>query len=207
MKRLSLSEFSVSRETEDKLRTYHALLVKWQKTINLISPKTVTDSWDRHFVDSAQILPLIGSEIKTIYDLGSGAGFPGMVFGVCFPDKAVTLVESDGKKCAFLGAVSRETKTDVSIQNMRIEVATGTLPPPDMVSARALASLLELLNYIKPWIEKKPDLQAIFPKGAAFAEEIEAARSAGWDFDCAETVSVTDPSARILHLSRIKLGA
>lgn len=207
MKPLSLSDFSVSRETEDKLRAYHVMLVKWQKTINLISPKTVSESWERHFIDSGQILPFIGSDVKTIYDLGSGAGFPGLVLAICFPDKKVTLIESDGKKCAFLGAVSRETGASPAIQNMRIEMATSTLPPPDMVSARALASLLELLQYIRPWIEKKPDLQAIFPKGAAFAEEIEAARSAGWDFDCVETPSVTDPNARILRLSRIKLGA
>ncbi|PZO88388.1 MAG: 16S rRNA (guanine(527)-N(7))-methyltransferase RsmG [Micavibrio aeruginosavorus] len=207
MKRPNLSDFSVSRETEDKLRAYHAILLKWQKTINLISPKTVEDSWDRHFIDSVQILPLVPEHVKTIYDLGSGAGFPGMVFGICLSHKAVTLIESDSKKCAFLSAVSRETGSNVSIQNMRIEVATGTLPAPDLVSARALASLLELLNYIKPWIEKNPDLQALFPKGAAFAEEIRAARSAGWNFDCAETASVTDPDARILHLSRIKLGA
>lgn len=199
----SLSGLSVPRETEDRLRAYHALLLKWQDKINLISPSTVSTAWDRHFIDSLQLVPLIPEGAKALYDLGSGAGFPGLVLAITRPDLAVTLIESDAKKCAFLAAVSRETGVQVTIANERIEAATARLPAPDLITARALKSLHELLDWVWPWARLKPDLQAIFPKGAQFSDEIAAASTAGWTFDCAEFPSHTDPGARILRLSDI----
>ena len=100
---------SVSRETRALLEQYQALLLKWQEKINLISPATIKDCWNRHFEDSLQLLPLIPNGPQVLYDLGSGAGFPGLVLALTRSDIAVTLVESDAKKCAFLSAVSRET--------------------------------------------------------------------------------------------------
>lgn len=111
---------NVSRETEARLRQYQALLLKWQEKINLISPGTMKDSWARHFQDSLQILPLVPDGPARLYDLGSGAGFPGLVLAIARPDLAVTLIESDAKKCAFLQAVSRETGVKVTIDNCRI---------------------------------------------------------------------------------------
>jgi 16S rRNA (guanine527-N7)-methyltransferase len=193
----------VSRETDDSLRRYHALLLKWQDKINLISPGTIKESWDRHFVDSLQLLPFIPPNVKTLYDLGSGAGFPGLVLAIARTDISVTLIESDSKKCAFLQAVSRETGVAVKVQNSRIEAASSALPAPDLVTARALASLPELLEMISPWTKGTPNLTAILPKGASFATEIEAAKGAGWKFESQARPSFTAPDARILCLRQI----
>ncbi len=194
----------VSRETESRLRAYLALLVKWQEKINLVSPATIKDAWGRHFVDSIQIEALLPEGAKTLYDLGTGAGFPGLVLAVLRPELSVTLVESDSKKCAFLQTVSRETGTPVAIQNSRIEAAATELPAPDVITARALAPLESLLNYVRPWVEAAPDLVLIFPKGENWRSEIQAARAAGWTFDFTETKSETDKSARILTLKNVR---
>ena len=212
-------------ETLNKLRRYEALLHKWQKAVNLVGPSTLPDSWNRHFEDSLQILSFLPSFRRKpgssdglaedpgfrrddderglrLYDLGSGAGFPGMVLAITRPDIAVTLIESDQKKCAFLTTVSHETKTPVKILAQRIEQADESLPPPDIVTARALAPLAELLRLIKPWAEKNPDLVCIFPKGGQAEAEIEAARDVA-AFEIASHQSVTEPTARILTLQKI----
>lgn len=197
---------AVSRETE-KLHQYHALLLKWQERINLISPNTVNEAWDRHFADSLQLLPLIPETVKALYDLGAGAGFPGLVLAMAREDLAVTLIESDAKKCAFLQTVSRETGVAVTIENRRIEEAVTALPSPDVVTARALASLDGLLKYCRPWFKTKPDLLLIFPKGEHAAYEIEEARRVGWSFDVVETGSKTDRGARILSITKLSKRA
>ena len=199
-----LNELGVSRETEERLRQYHALLLKWQEKINLISPATMKDSWVRHFEDSLQLLPLVPRDAKTLYDLGSGAGFPGLALAITCPNLAVTLVESDAKKCAFLSAVSRETGVAVFLKNARIEVATTELPPPDLITARALAALDVLFGYIWPWAAVAPDLTLIFPKGENWRTEIEAAQTAGWTFDVATTSSKTEKSACILVIKNLR---
>ncbi len=193
----------VSQETLEKLRLYHALLLKWQQKINLISPNTVPDAWDRHFVDSAQIAPLIGTDVKTIADLGSGAGFAGLVVAILRPDIYVTMIESDAKKCAFLQTVSRETGVPVTVVNERIERASAHVSAPDLVMARALAALPALLEYAKPWLECRPGLRTIFPKGAQFQGEIDEAHRCGWSFSCDIVPSRTDAQARILCLSAL----
>jgi 16S rRNA (guanine527-N7)-methyltransferase len=194
---------AVSRETLEKLRLYHSLLIKWQEKINLISPNTVPESWKRHFIDSAQLAPLLPDEQKTLYDLGSGAGFVGIVLAIIRPDIDVTLIESDAKKCAFLGAVSRETGVKVSIKNERIEVAAKLLDAPDLVTARALASLPDLFSYAHSWANTRPNLRLIFPKGAQAMAEIKAANNAGWVFDYDEIPSKTDASGRILVITNL----
>lgn len=193
----------VSHETLAKLRQYHALLLKWQEKINLISPNTIPDSWERHFVDSVQLAPLVSGATKTLYDLGSGAGFAGLVLAIMRPEIAITLIESDAKKCAFLSTVSRETGVPIAVRNERIEVATAILPPPDMVTARALASLTDLFTYVWPWAEKRADMRLIFPKGNQAQAEIEAAKTAGWAFEAALIPSKTDPSAQILAVTNL----
>ncbi|MFA5592992.1 MAG: 16S rRNA (guanine(527)-N(7))-methyltransferase RsmG [Micavibrio sp.] len=194
----------VSQETLDRLRLYQALLIKWQAKINLVSPNTVQESWERHFIDSAQLAPLIPASVKTIADLGAGAGFAGMVLAIMRPDLAVTFIESDSKKCAFLAAVSRETGAKVTVINKRIEAAIPALPAPDLVTARALAPLPALLAYVAPWLEKRPDISLLFPKGAQFQAEITAAQAAGWAFDVTATQSRTEKSARILRLDSVQ---
>lgn len=192
---------AVSRETLEKLRHYHALLLKWQEKINLISPATVREAWERHFLDSLQIAPLLPIHPANLYDLGSGAGFSGMVLAIVRPDLKMTLIESDSKKCAFLQTVSRETATPVTIENGRIE--SVSLPPPDVVTARALAALPALLDYTAPWLETGVNPRLIFAKGEQYKVEIAAAHAAGWAFDCLETPSKTETGAAILTLTNV----
>lgn len=195
---------AIPRETEERLKSYHELLLKWQDKINLISPSTVPQAWERHFVDSLQLLPHIPESAKTLYDLGSGGGFPGLVLAIARPDIAVTLIESDAKKCAFLAAVSRETGVAIKIENARIEDVTAHLPAPDVVSARALKSLSALCGLIMPWALANPDMVALFPKGAANEAEIEEAKMAGFLFHMEQAVSGTDPAARILTVKNLR---
>lgn len=155
---------NVSRETTQRLEIYHQLLIKWQRAINLVSPTTIPDAWNRHFVDSAQILPLIPGHVQTIADLGCGGGFPGLVLAILEPRFEMHLIESDEKKCQFMRTVSRETNTPVTIHNKRIEQAYEDVRP-DMVSARALASLERLLGYCEPWRQQNPALEYLFLKG------------------------------------------
>lgn len=190
-------EASVSRESLVKLRQYEALLVKWQKAVNLVSPNTIPDAWKRHFIDSLQILALVPDDARTLYDLGSGAGFPGLVLAMARTELSVTLVESDQKKCAFLSTVSRESKTPVTVKAERIERAAESLPAPDVVTARALASLSELFELIEPWAKENPGLVCIFPKGAQADQELSVSRES-WTYDSRETESLTDPRAKIL---------
>jgi 16S rRNA (guanine527-N7)-methyltransferase len=96
---------NVSRESLDKLTHYLALLEKWQRAVNLVSPSTLPDAWNRHFVDSAQLGALLDEEKTVLFDFGSGAGFPGMALAILYPQLAVHLVESDQKKCSFLSTV------------------------------------------------------------------------------------------------------
>ena len=131
----------VSCETNNRLKTYLSLLEKWQPKINLISNNTLDIAWDRHFEDSLQLLNILPEGEKTLFDLGSGAGFPGLVLAIAREDLNVHLVESDQKKCSFLKTVSRETKTPVEIHNSRIETVSRETSP-DIVTARALASLV-----------------------------------------------------------------
>ena len=194
---------SVTPEMAEKLRQYHALLLKWQEKINLVSPNTIPEAWQRHFIDSAQLAPPLPESAKSLYDMGSGAGFAGMVLAILRPGLSVTMIESDAKKCAFLSTVSRETGVPVTVVNKRIEAARDGLPPPRLVTARALASLSELFGYVWPWAQERPELRLIFPKGAQAQVEIKAAKAAGWAFETALTPSKTEAGAQILMVTRL----
>ncbi len=189
----------VSRETVERLEIYHRLLVKWQKTINLVSPQTLEESETRHFQDSLQLLPLIPDTAKTLIDLGSGAGFPGLVLAIARPDIKVELIESDQRKGQFLRTVSRETDIPVTIHTSRIEAVD--IPAPDIITARALAGLGVLLGWTKKWWTANPDITLIFPKGAKADDEIIEAKKT-YSFDLQTLPSQTDPFAKILILNQ-----
>lgn len=194
--------FPVSRETMQRLEQYLALLEKWQKAVNLVSPSTIPDAWSRHFIDSAQLSSLLSSHARTLFDFGSGAGFPGMVLAILHPEISVHLVESDQKKCSFLSTVSRETKTSVSIHNCRVE-SLEIEAVPDVISARALASLDQLLGYVAPWVQKNPNLVLLFPKGENYTNELKDCDEGAFAH-CEEFPSQTDQKARILRISGIR---
>jgi 16S rRNA (guanine527-N7)-methyltransferase len=187
---------------KDKLEHYLDLLLQWQKTINLVSPSTLADAWDRHFEDSLQLLKYIPNNVKTICDIGSGAGFPGLVLAIERPDIAFHIVESDTRKCAFLRTVSRETSCqNVAIHNGRIENTIDDIHA-DMVTCRALASLKKLIIYTKSQWDNNIDFTLLSPKGANFNDEIIDAEKL-FSFDLSDYPSVTNDQARILIVGNI----
>ncbi len=192
----------VSRETFQSLETYHRLLLKWQKTVNLVSPSTMPEAWTRHFLDSFQLLSLVDLSPRRWVDLGTGGGFPGLVCAIALQSRGEAtefhLIESDTRKCAFLRQVAQKTHTSVHIQNARAE----TLPPigAEIVSARALAPLPALLPLVHRHLG--PDGTALLQKGARHAEELELAR-ADWQMDVEIVPSVTSADAVILRIRNL----
>ncbi|MGI8725441.1 MAG: 16S rRNA (guanine(527)-N(7))-methyltransferase RsmG [Methyloceanibacter sp.] len=193
--------FKVPRETIHRLYRYAELLTHWQKSTNLVAPSTLAALWSRHFADSAQLLDL-ALEARLWLDLGSGAGFPGMVVAILAstqPDFRMHLIESNAKKCAFLAEVARATKAHVDIYAMRIEDfarRTDTVVP-DILSARALAPLPRLLGFAAPFFGA--DTRGLFLKGREAEEEVEAAR-ADWDATYRLHPSLTSKEGHIVEV-------
>lgn len=191
---------AVSRETMERLRAYAELLVKWQARINLVGPDTVPTLWQRHFLDSAQVFPILPQAVHRLVDMGCGAGFPGLVLAVMGVED-VHLIESDQRKCAFLREAARVTGTSVTIHNARIE----QVPPlgADVVTARALAPLEKLLG----WAERHllPEGHCVFLKGRGVEDELTLAAKE-WNITSERFPSLTDPSATILHLKEVRRG-
>ena len=187
----------VSRETFERLEIYHKLLLKWSKIKNLVAPNTLQQVWSRHFADSLQLRPLT-EKAQNIIDLGSGAGFPGLVLAIDMQGRkgaVVHLIESDNRKCAFLREVIRETDAPAIIHCGRIEEVASTLATPDLVTARALASLEKLISLSAPLISAGS--MGVFLKGQDFQSELTVARSTcTFDFDVVQ--SRTDPAAGVI---------
>lgn len=187
----------VSRETQNQLDALVGTLVKWQKAINLVGRATIEDVWVRHILDSAQLQPLIPENTRHLADLGSGAGFPGLVMAVLRPDLDVTLVESDARKAAFLGEASRRMglKKLPRILIGRIEEVPSA--QADLITARALAPLGQLLE----WADRHRTDPAIclFHKGKGWQGELTEAMK-DWDISCQPLSSVTDRDAVILRI-------
>jgi 16S rRNA (guanine527-N7)-methyltransferase len=162
----ALGLLRVSRETLQRFDRYVALLAKWRKTVNLISESTFSEIWTRHIADSAQLLAF-APEAKIWVDMGSGAGFPGLVLAIQLVGTMgarVHLIESDQRKSAFLREAARETGASVEIHNMRVEKAVEIIQPPvDAVTARALAPLPRLVDFAKVWLDS--GAIGVFPRG------------------------------------------
>jgi 16S rRNA (guanine527-N7)-methyltransferase len=190
---------NVSRETLQRLETYAALLTKWQAKINLVGPATLPDLWRRHFLDSAQLLPLLPAAAGTLVDLGSGAGFPGLVLAI-MTGWRIHLLDSDQRKCAFLRQVALDCGVldRVTIHAKRIEQVTGT--PADVVTARACAPLGELLDLAEPFIGEKGT--GLFLKGAQAEEELTQAQR-HWTMRLDRRESISDPAGTILIVSHL----
>jgi 16S rRNA (guanine527-N7)-methyltransferase len=192
----------MSPDQTAKLKAYLALLLKWQKAVNLVSPSTLPDAWERHFLDSVQVEQYLPQGPHVLADLGSGAGFPGLALAMLRPDLDVHLVESDDKKCQFMKTVSRETSSPVSVHTVRIEDSYA-LVSPDVITARALAALDKLLTLCWPWAQANPALTMIFLKGEKAEEELEEARKT-FEFSCETFPSATDGKARLLRISSLQ---
>lgn len=194
----------VSRETLDRLCRYGALLEKWQKKINLVGAGTLSDLWRRHMLDSAQLMAPIRAlkkEKPMILDLGSGAGFPGMVLAIMGAGE-VHLVESDQRKCAFLSEVARETETALTIHGSRAEdLDPLVIPGPvDIITARALAPLDRILDYAEPFLGA--ETVCLFLKGRRAREELTKAKKK-WTMQVQNITSLSSPSGTVLRLDHL----
>ena len=176
--------FGVPCETVDKLSLYAELLARWQSAVNLVSPSTLGDIWHRHFADSAQLLRF-APDARCWVDLGSGGGFPGLVIAILLANhenRIVNLIESNGRKCAFLSDVARATGVSVKVHEGRIEdiARGGRLGPADVVTSRALASLDRLLGLACGFFGEHT--VGLFLKGREAETEIKEAER-HWKFD------------------------
>jgi 16S rRNA (guanine527-N7)-methyltransferase len=183
----------VSRETLARLKAYADVLVDWNARHNLVAKSTLPDLWQRHFWDSAQLAPLIPPSARTLADLGSGAGFPGLVLAAIRPDLSVTLHEATTKKCAFLQLAAERMGIPITIQNARLE----DLPISrfDVIAARALAPLPQLLGYAQNFAG--PNSVCLFLKGQNVGAELTEAHKY-WNIKASQVPSQTDPSAAIV---------
>ena len=219
------AQFNVSRETMARLTDYVGLLGKWQQKINLIGSATLPHIWARHMADCAQIFeraklengPGRGTGRGIWLDLGSGAGFPGLVVALLLADQQestpesphesyVHLVEADRRKAAFLRTIIAQTSAPARVHAMRIEVLIAK-PPSELknvnfITARALAPLQELLSYVVPFCNSST--VALLSKGQAWQEELTAAQQM-WKLQVQDFVSCTDPMARILAIRHAAL--
>ncbi|MDX2308388.1 MAG: 16S rRNA (guanine(527)-N(7))-methyltransferase RsmG [Hyphomicrobium sp.] len=199
------SAVEVSRETLDRLETYADLLNQWQRAVQLVAPSTLGNIWGRHFADSAQIFGLVPASAARWVDLGSGAGFPGLVAALMSMDRGgcrFALVESDTRKAAFLREVVRQTRAPVDIFPVRIELHSthASVGKCDVISARALAPLDKLLGLALPYW--KADTVGLFLKGREAEQEIAAAR-AKWSFEHRLVPSLSDPEGRIVVVGNL----
>ena len=188
--------FGVSRETLDRLDHCVGLLGVWQRRINLVSADTLPVAWRRHVLDSAQLLPFL-PDVGDLCDLGSGAGFPGLVLAIIDPaPRQIFLIEKNAKKCAFLRTVARDLDLDVTVENAAIETS---LPPIagrlSVVTSRALAPLADLLDLASPALSA--GAVGLFHKGKNATAELTVARQS-WTMSVVLHDSMTAPDARIV---------
>lgn len=174
------------------------MLADWNARHNLVARSTLPDLWRRHMWDSAQLAPPIPAEARTLADLGSGAGFPGLVLAALRPDLAVSLHEATAKKCAFLTAAAQRMDLSVTVRNARIE----DLPPQpfDVVTARALAPLPALLEYAHSFVG--PNTVCLFLKGQNVGSELTEAHKY-WSMEVSQVPSQTDPSGAIVAVRKL----
>lgn len=196
-----LSDYDVSRETTQALDTYVAQLTRWQTVKNLVGPSTLTEVWSRHIADALQLLAL-APDAKRWIDLGSGAGIPGLILAIAGKERGihVTLVESNARKCAFLSEAARLTGAPATVRNARIEAVIGAEAGVDIVCARALAALEQLLDWSAPLL--KSGTTGLFPKGRDVQAELTQA-AARWTFTYDLVPSRTESDARIVRVTAL----
>lgn len=189
---------SVSRETQERLEIYAALLLHWNQRINLLSHRDEELLWPRHIHDSLALVPYMPMPPGAAIDLGSGAGFPGLILAIA-TGRHFHLVEADQRKAAFLREAGRETSAPITVHPVRIE-ACG-LTGAGLVTARALAPLSSLLAWTTPLLA--PDGACLFPKGRNHTAELTDAASR-WQMRVESIPSPTAPDAVILRIRDLK---
>ncbi len=182
----------------DRLDRFATLLLRWNRTLNLIAPRDAPVVWQRHIADSLQLIPLMPVGIARAIDLGSGGGFPGLVLAIA-TGVQFDLIESDRRKASFLRTAIAETEAPAVVHDCRIEAAD--VPQAGLVTARALAPLPRLLPLAVRLLA--PDGVGLFLKGSRVDEEV-AEASLDWDMTVARTPSVTSADGAILRISALR---
>src|SRR5262245_39695182 len=198
--------FGVSRESLDRLKAYVALLTQWQSRFNLIGPASPAEIWTRHVADSLQLLPLTGSKPGRVVDLGSGAGFPGLVLAIVVGEgNDIHLIDTNGKKVAFLRQAARITNSSARIHQGRIEqMGAETIGGvADVITARALAGLDELVAMAVPFAGSQT--RALFHKGQDVDREL-TKTTKSWRIEATKHPSLIDPSGCIVEIDRKSVG-
>jgi 16S rRNA (guanine527-N7)-methyltransferase len=187
----------VSRETEAALDQFAELFLRWQRAVRLVAASTLAQLWTRHIADSLQLLALAPGA-KVWADLGSGGGFPGLIIAIALKEKPgakVHLIESDQRKAAFLREAARALNLPVVIHVKRIEEVAEPLPGLEVVTARALAPMPELLEIAHPFL--KHGAKGLFMKGANVDNELTDATKS-WSIKSTIVPSKTDSAGRIV---------
>lgn len=198
-----LAEYGVSRETAASLDVFVAELKRWQSVKNLVASETLREIWTRHVEDSLQLLGLAPASAVQWVDLGSGAGFPGMVVAAASesPLIEVHLVESNARKCAFLRHAARVIKAPVTVHHARLEDVISERVGADVVTARALAPLSQLFEWAFALLTT--GTLGLFPKGREVGSELtEAAKS--WKFEAELIPSRTHADGRIVRVTGLE---
>jgi len=202
MSAVLFDDLSVSRETFERLELYIALLRKWSPRINLVSKSTLPDAWQRHVLDSAQLFPMVPTDARSIADLGSGAGFPGLVLAILSAERDavydVLLVESDRRKATFLREVVRETGARAEVAVQRVEALDYAA---DVVTARAFTALDPLLDMAHPLLAEGGI--ALLHKGARYESELTQAGE-NWHMDVEHFPSRIDPASVVLRIGGLR---
>ncbi len=185
-----------------RIDIHRAMLEDWSGRMNLVGPKELARYWERHALDSAQLVQHAPEALSWL-DLGAGAGFPGLIVAAILaerPGARVTLVESIAKKAAFLRAAAEAMAVPARVLHGRVEDVLPKTARTDIVIARAFAPLPVIANHCKAILDR--GAVGLFPKGADSETEIAAAAAEGWVFDLDRLPSLSDPSGVILRIRR-----
>lgn len=189
--------FAVSHETLERLQLFAELLLRWNRRINLVAPTDLPELWERHVLDSLQLLPLLPPDAHTALDIGSGAGFPGLVLTIASGIPTM-LVEADQRKAAFLREGVRLTGAAATVVVRRVETLSVRV---DLITARAVAQLPQLLAWAEPRLS--PGGHCLFQKGRGAEAEIAMAAEA-WRMQVESFASLTASTGSILRIGRIE---
>jgi 16S rRNA (guanine527-N7)-methyltransferase len=186
---------NVPHETWQKFLEYESLLLKWNKNINLISKNSIPDLWNRHILDSAQLINFIDNKSMLLLDVGSGAGLPGIILSILGMQKVI-LVDSDQRKCSFLSEVKRILGLDIEVINDRVESIENV--KVDIITARGFASLNEIFKSVQNIHYKR----MLVLKGESTKNEIIKAQLY-WNFACIKHISKTHGGSYVLDIKDI----
>ena len=194
----------VSRETITSLKKYEKCLIESNKTLNLVGKSTINDVWIRHFLDSSQVIDFIDKNSKSVIDLGSGAGFPGLIVAILAKDRKipikVNLIEKSKKKALFLKRVINELKLDTYVLNLNVFELTDKIQT-DLIIARAFKPLKTILRLLDQKVENWKKIFLFLGKTGQ-NELLQASKI--WDIRYKQRRSVTSRDSIVIEINRLK---